>query len=100
PALRALHSFPTRRSSDLDEPAVFMFHNTGLYNLPAPMHYPADSAGLYAVTGNLEDVGKFRVPSLRNIALTAPYMHDGSIATLEEDRKSTRLNSSHVKISY
>lgn len=70
-------------NSAADEPAVFMFHNTGLYNLPAPMHYPADSAGLYAVTGNLEDVGKFRVPSLRNIALTAPYMHDGSIATLE-----------------
>ena len=29
-------------------------------------------------------MGKFRVPTLRNIAVTAPYMHDGSIATLEE----------------
>ena len=29
-------------------------------------------------------MGKFRTPSLRNVALTAPYMHDGSIATLEE----------------
>lgn len=29
-------------------------------------------------------MGKFRVPTLRNIALTAPYMHDGSLATLEE----------------
>ena len=29
-------------------------------------------------------MGKFRAPTLRNIALTAPYMHDGSIATLEE----------------
>ncbi len=34
-------------------------------------------------TGKLADVGKFRTPSLRNVALTAPYMHDGSIATLE-----------------
>jgi cytochrome c peroxidase len=64
------------------DPAVFMFHNTGLYSLPAPMVYPAESPGLYAVTGDLDDVGKFRVASLRNVAITAPYMHDGSIATL------------------
>ena len=30
------------------------------------------------------DIGKFKVPSLRNVAVTAPYMHDGSLATLEE----------------
>lgn len=35
-------------------------------------------------TGNSADIGKFRTPSLRNAALTAPYMHDGSIATLED----------------
>lgn len=40
--------------------------------------------GLYTVSGNALDKGKFRVPSLRNIALTAPYMHDGRFATLEE----------------
>ena len=40
--------------------------------------------GLYAVTGKLADKGKFKVPSLRNIALTAPYMHDGRFSTLEE----------------
>ena len=39
--------------------------------------------GLGAVTGRPTDAGKFRVPSLRNIALTAPYMHDGRFATLE-----------------
>lgn len=70
--------------SPADEPAVFMFHNTGLYNLPAPFFYPQDALGLYTVTGDLKDVGKFRVPSLRNIAVTAPYMHDGSVATLEQ----------------
>jgi len=37
-----------------------------------------------AVTGNLGDNGKFKSPSLRNVALTAPYMHDGRFATLEE----------------
>lgn len=40
--------------------------------------------GLYAVTGNLLDKGKFTIPSLRNIALTAPYMHDGRFNTLDE----------------
>ncbi|MEP3389588.1 MAG: cytochrome c peroxidase [Reichenbachiella sp.] len=40
--------------------------------------------GLMATTGKPEDKGKFKAPSLRNIALTAPYMHDGRFATLEE----------------
>lgn len=44
----------------------------------------ADDTGQMAVTGKEEDRGKFKVPSLRNIALTAPYMHDGRFATLEE----------------
>lgn len=40
--------------------------------------------GKMGVTGNEQDLGKFKVPSLRNVALTAPYMHDGSFKTLEE----------------
>jgi cytochrome c peroxidase len=40
--------------------------------------------GLYEHTHHAEDLGKFRAPSLTNIALTAPYMHDGSLATLDE----------------
>lgn len=40
--------------------------------------------GLFTVTLNPSDIGKFRTPSLRNVALTAPYMHDGSIDTLED----------------
>jgi cytochrome c peroxidase len=36
------------------------------------------------VTGDTIDYGKFKVPTLRNIALTAPYMHDGRFATLRE----------------
>ena len=40
--------------------------------------------GLGEVTGNATDNGKFRAPTLRNIALTAPYMHDGRFQTLEE----------------
>jgi cytochrome c peroxidase len=46
----------------------------------------ADAAqlGRYVVSLDPADIGKFRTPSLRNVAITAPYMHDGSIATLEE----------------
>lgn len=60
------------------------YHNTGLYNIDGAGGYPALNRGLIELTGNIEDVGKFRAPSLRNVAVTAPYMHDGSIATLEE----------------
>ncbi len=40
--------------------------------------------GRFLVTGDPKDIGKFRTPSLRNAKLTAPYMHDGSVATIEE----------------
>jgi cytochrome c peroxidase len=40
--------------------------------------------GRQQVTGKLADVGRFKTPSLRNVALTPPYMHDGSLATLRE----------------
>ncbi|WP_426176385.1 hypothetical protein [Massilia sp. TWR1-2-2] len=36
------------------------------------------------MTFNPADIAKFRTPSLRNVAMTAPYMHDGSVATLEQ----------------
>lgn len=58
------------------------FHNTGLYNIGRG-HFPADNPGLMAFTGRAEDEGRMKAPTLRNIALTAPYMHDGSIPTLE-----------------
>lgn len=45
---------------------------------------PPGDLGLYEVTGAPEDRWKYRTPSLRNVALTSPYMHDGSLATLEE----------------
>jgi cytochrome c peroxidase len=60
------------------------FHNTALYNVPGTFHYPWPNLGIYQQTRKLADAGKFKTPSLRNVALTAPYMHDGSIATLEE----------------
>jgi cytochrome c peroxidase len=60
------------------------FMNNGLYNLDEEGSYPAGNEGLFDITGDPADKGKFKPPSLRNIAVTAPYMHDGSIETLEE----------------
>jgi cytochrome c peroxidase len=59
------------------------FHNTGLYNEDGRGAYPAPNTGVHRHSGHREDMGKFRAPTLRNIALTAPYMHDGSVPTLE-----------------
>jgi cytochrome c peroxidase len=60
------------------------FHNTALYNIGGTGAYPRDNRGVAEVSADDADTGKFRTPSLRNAAAGAPYMHDGSIATLGE----------------
>jgi len=62
----------------------YPFFNNGLYNVDGDGSYPAYDQGLYDLTLDPGDRGRFRPPSLRNVALTAPYMHDGSIETLRE----------------
>jgi cytochrome c peroxidase len=59
------------------------YHNTGLYNIDGKGAYPPENIGIAEITGRPEDMGRFRAPSLRNVAVTAPYMHDGSIASLD-----------------
>lgn len=61
-----------------------LFHNTGLYNLDGLGAYPAPNRGVFELTESPRDMGKFRAPSLRNVAVTAPYNHDGSTTTLDE----------------
>ena len=60
------------------------YHQTGLYDIDGHGAYPAPNTGVYATSLDPRDMGKFKAPTLRNIALTGPYMHDGSIATLSE----------------
>ncbi|MGC4101497.1 cytochrome-c peroxidase [Ferruginibacter sp.] len=55
------------------------FKNIGLYN-----GKELNDAGLYNITQKESDKGKFKIPGLRNIAVTAPYMHNGMFKTLEE----------------
>lgn len=59
-------------------------HVNALYNVDGQGGYPAASRGLIDVSARPEDMGRFKAPTLRNVAVTAPYMHDGSIATLRE----------------
>jgi cytochrome c peroxidase len=56
-----------------------LFHNNGLNST-----HSGSDMGRYNVTGNPLDIGKFKTPTLRNIELTGPYMHDGRFETLEE----------------
>jgi len=55
------------------------YHNIGI-----GMDKPEPDLGRFAVTKDPADTGAFKTPTVRNVALTAPYMHDGSMATLEE----------------
>ena len=55
----------------------YSFENNGLYEV-----YP--DPGRYRLTGDTSDLARFKVPTLRNVSLTAPYMHDGSISSLKQ----------------
>jgi cytochrome c peroxidase len=55
------------------------FRNVGLFD-----GKKLNDSGRYAITKNPNDIGKFKVPGLRNVAITAPYMHNGMFKTLEE----------------
>ena len=54
----------------------FTFQNNGLYSI-------YEDRGRERISLKEEDRAKFKVPTLRNVAISAPYMHDGSLATLE-----------------
>jgi cytochrome c peroxidase len=65
------------------ETLALVFHHTGLYDVDGRGAYPVGDRGLVDITRHAADMGRFRAPTLRNIAVTAPYMHDGSVATLD-----------------
>lgn len=65
-----------------------LFTDNGYHNNGLDSEYSADNEGIaqgrYRITSLPEDMGKFKVPTLRNVAASAPYMHDGRFATLDE----------------
>ncbi len=98
-------SFSTSEQNGL---ALFNQHCSNCHNPPlfSTFSYANNGIGVtendqgrYEITLQEEDKGKFKIPSLRNINLTYPYMHDGSISTLEEviDHYSKpKSDSTHV----
>jgi cytochrome c peroxidase len=88
---KTLHCSECHSGFNFSGPARFVgadvmtpqFHNTGLYDVDGRGAYPSLDRGLFDTTHVRRDMGRFRAPTLRNIARTAPYMHDGSLPTLE-----------------
>lgn len=76
-------NFNTPEIKDIKRNRIDYF-NTGLYNLDSLGGYPAYDEGLYEHTKNKNDKGKYLVPTLRNLAFTGPYFHDGSARTLDD----------------
>jgi len=60
-----------------------MGNSHGFFNTGVSSYLPPNR-GLYEHTQRSDDIGKFQPPTLRNVAVTAPYMHDGSLATLDD----------------
>jgi cytochrome c peroxidase len=61
-----------------------MFSDQGFHNIGVGMDASRPDIGREAVTTDPKDRGRFKTPSLRNVALTWPYMHDGSLQTLRD----------------
>lgn len=78
-----------------EEGNVLQFAHNGLFNWDGKGGVPEKHEGLYEFSLKLGDRGKFRIPPLRNVARTPPYMHDGSISTLEAVVEHYNLGGTH-----
>jgi len=88
--------FPNFTASENRGKDLFLSNRTRCFDCHATNVFVGDAArnngldatitdpGVGGITGNNNELGEFKAPSLRNIALTAPYMHDGRFATLDE----------------
>jgi cytochrome c peroxidase len=71
------------RTNDEADDSV-AYHNTGLYNFRPVANLLALEGPTLSGTNASAEAGRFKAPTLRNVAVSAPYMHDGSVATLDE----------------
>jgi cytochrome c peroxidase len=78
------HTPPLFTTANLTANTDSVYINIGLYNIMNRNKYPENDKGLTSFSKKEIDNGKFKIPSLRNVALTGPYMHDGSMNTPEE----------------
>lgn len=96
------HMPPSFTLATMSNNTDIVYANIGLYNVNGNNQYPDSDAGLINHTHQAGDNGKFKIPSLRNIMITAPYMHDGSVATIEEvidlyKRGGRNINYGNIK---
>jgi cytochrome c peroxidase len=80
--LNGMNLFFSEKAGCSDCHSGFLFTDFSKVNIGLYETYM--DTGYARITQKSEDAGKFRVPSLRNVALTAPYFHDGSVGTLKE----------------
>jgi cytochrome c peroxidase len=78
------HGSPLFTNAAITKNPDSIYFNTGLYNITNRGIYPLMDNGVRLLSGRPEDDGKFKTPTLRNVALTAPYTHDGSVNSLDE----------------
>jgi cytochrome c peroxidase len=78
------HTPPLFTKTNLTANTDSVYINIGLYNINNSNKYTENDKGLASFSKKETDDGKFKIPSLRNVALTSPYMHDGTMNTLEE----------------
>ncbi len=76
-----MNLFFSERTGCSDCHSGFLFTDFGFYSLG---YYSDGDPGRFRLTSKEADRGRFKTPTLRNIAVTAPYLHDGSLATLDE----------------
>jgi cytochrome c peroxidase len=77
-----LDIFFTERGDCFHCHAEGLFHDNSFHNIGLDSIYSSSNFGRFLVTGDSSDIGKFKTPTLRNIELTPPYMHDGRFTDL------------------
>ncbi len=82
--LNGMDIFFTERGDCFHCHASPLFTDNSFHNIGIDSVFTGYNMGRYNATNNPYDIGKFKTPTIRNIELTAPYMHDGRFATLEE----------------
>jgi cytochrome c peroxidase len=83
-ALRGMNLFFSERGDCFHCHGSILFTNNDFHNIGLEAEPEGKHLGIFEITGNSEDRGKFKTPTLRNVALRESYMHDGRFKTLEE----------------
>lgn len=82
--MRGFNLFTTERGDCFHCHSLGLFTDNKFHNIGLDSVFIGQAKGRYNITGSVSDIGLFKTPTLRNVALTAPYMHDGRFKTLEE----------------